>query len=294
MGKTPWARPASSCRRCWVARAPSDFSSALERTPTSEWAAAWNGSTPVHAGAFSGHCQVFLWLLEAGGDLRLHDQQGWTAAPGRKEAGPRAGVSGAARSWGPGGGALPGADLPPTPRSLWPNRIQRSPQVPGLGFGQLSSLRPLGLTSGVPLVDPEELLPAQGEPDRTYECGAAHTIMVNLLWRGHPVTVRKLKPAPARALPDLLLSDLKHCRYHLAGQSQQPGARAIPAPAPVSEPRGPAALRPAPQPCPPSPAAHLPLTLPLGSAGPSEQFRGGAQGQGRLPPLSCTPGCLWS
>nr|XP_020832820.1 inactive serine/threonine-protein kinase TEX14-like isoform X9 [Phascolarctos cinereus] len=96
--------------------------------------------------------------------------------------------------------------------SLWPNRMQRSPQIPGLGFGQLSSLRPLGLTSGVPLVDPEELLPAQGEPDRTYDCGA-HTIMINLLWRGHRVTVRKLRPPPAPALPDLLFSDLKHCSF---------------------------------------------------------------------------------
>ncbi|KAM9032595.1 inactive serine/threonine-protein kinase TEX14-like isoform 6-T8 [Sarcophilus harrisii] len=200
-----------------------------------------DGSTPVHAGAFSGHCQVFLWLLEAGGDLRLHDQQGWTAADWAQQAGPESwqvlellrecrarmsllaqgGETALASSlgelWGLRAGslgnlhlALSSQLLPQAEGSLWPNRIQRSPQVPGLGFGQLSSLRPLGLTSGVPLVDPEELLPAQGEPDRTYECGA-HTIMVNLLWRGHPVTVRKLKPAPARALPDLLLSDLKHC-----------------------------------------------------------------------------------
>ncbi|XP_051844881.1 inactive serine/threonine-protein kinase TEX14-like isoform X1 [Antechinus flavipes] len=200
-----------------------------------------DGSTPVHAGAFSGHCQVFLWLLEAGGDLRLHDQQGWTAGDWAQQAGAESwqvlellrecrarmsllaqgGETALASSlgelWGLRAGslgnlhlALSSQLLPQAEGSLWPNRIQRSPQVPGLGFGQLSSLRPLGLTSGVPLVDPEELLPAQGEPDRTYECGA-HTIMVNLLWRGHPVTVRKLKPAPARALPDLLLSDLKHC-----------------------------------------------------------------------------------
>ncbi|XP_043850120.1 inactive serine/threonine-protein kinase TEX14-like [Dromiciops gliroides] len=200
-----------------------------------------DGSTPVHAGAFSGHCQIILWLLEAGGDLRLHDQQGWTAEDWAQQAGSESwevlellrecrarmsllaqgGETALASSlgelWGLRAGslgnlhlALSSQLLPQAEGSLWTHRIQRSPQVPGLGFGQLSSLRPLGLTSGVPLVDPEELLPAQGEPDRTYECGT-HTIMVNLLWRGHPVTVRKLKPPPAPALPDLLLSDLKHC-----------------------------------------------------------------------------------
>ncbi|XP_027711299.1 inactive serine/threonine-protein kinase TEX14-like [Vombatus ursinus] len=202
-----------------------------------------DGSTPVHAGAFSGHCQVLLWLLEAGGDLRLHDQQGWTAEDWARQArseswevlellrdcrarmsllaqgGETALASSLGELWGLRAGSLGNLHLalssrlrPQAEGSLWPNWMQRSPQIPGLGFGQLSSLRPLGLTSGVPLVDPEELLPAQGEPDRTYECGA-HTIMVNLLWRGHRVTIRKLKPPPAPVLPDLLLSDLKHCSF---------------------------------------------------------------------------------
>nr|XP_020832787.1 inactive serine/threonine-protein kinase TEX14-like isoform X6 [Phascolarctos cinereus] len=219
-------------------------------------------STPVHAGAFSGRGQVLLWLLEAGGDLRLHDQQGWTAGdwarqarsesrerqndgiwwlvswPPRQEdlvlellqdcrarmsllaqGGETALASSLGELWGLRAGTLGNLHLalssqlwPLAKGSLWPNRMQRSPQIPGLGFGQLSSLRPLGLTSGVPLVDPEELLPAQGEPDRTYDCGA-HTIMINLLWRGHRVTVRKLRPPPAPALPDLLFSDLKHCSF---------------------------------------------------------------------------------
>ncbi|XP_074074947.1 inactive serine/threonine-protein kinase TEX14-like isoform X2 [Macrotis lagotis] len=200
-----------------------------------------DGSTPVHAGAFSGHCPVLLRLLRAGGDLRLHDHQGWTPEDWAQRAGSESwevlellrecrarmsmlaqgGETALASSLGElcrlRAGSLGSLHLPRSSQlqpqaegSLWANRIQRSPQVPGLGFGQLSSLRPLGLVSGVSLVDPEELLPAQGEPDRTYESGS-HTIMVNLLWRGHPVTVRKLKPPPAPAVPDLLLSDLKHC-----------------------------------------------------------------------------------
>lgn len=41
---------------------------------------------------------------------------------------------------------------------------------------QLSSLWPLGLVTGVPLADPKELLPAQGEPDHTYR-SSSHTLM---------------------------------------------------------------------------------------------------------------------
>ncbi|XP_048647014.1 inactive serine/threonine-protein kinase TEX14-like isoform X1 [Marmota marmota marmota] len=196
-----------------------------------------DGSTPVHAGAFSGCGLVMLHLLQAGGDLRLHDQQGRTP-----------------RDWAEQGGAKPswemlellqlchahmsallhGADLAPTTSlgqlqassgnsmcgslsSLWlvqtdrtlkPEQIRRSPQIPALGFGQLSSLQPLGLVTGIPLVDPKELLPAQGEPDRTYE-STSHTLMVNLLWRSHPVAVRRLKVPGAH--PDVLLADLQHC-----------------------------------------------------------------------------------
>ncbi|KAG3255886.1 hypothetical protein H1C71_038916 [Ictidomys tridecemlineatus] len=196
-----------------------------------------DGSTPVHAGAFSGCGLVMLHLLQAGGDLRLHDQQGRTP-----------------RDWAEQGGTKPswemlellqlcrahmsallhGADLAPTTSlgqlqassgnsmcgslsSLWlvqtdrtlkPEQIRRSPQIPALGFGQLSSLQPLGLVTGIPLVDPKELLPAQGEPDRTYE-STSHTLMVNLLWRSHPVAVRRLKVPGAH--PDVLLADLQHC-----------------------------------------------------------------------------------
>lgn len=42
---------------------------------------------------------------------------------------------------------------------------------------QLSSLWPVGLVTGIPLADPKELLPAQGEPVRTYK-SSSHTLMI--------------------------------------------------------------------------------------------------------------------
>ncbi|XP_027625327.1 inactive serine/threonine-protein kinase TEX14-like [Tupaia chinensis] len=196
-----------------------------------------DGSTPVHAGAFSGRSLVMLHLLQAGGDLRLHDQQGCTPRDWAEQ-------GGAKQSWevlellqlcrAHMSALVHGAELAPTAslgwlracsrhglrgslsplglvqadRTLRSEQIRSSPQIPVLGFGQLSSLWPLGLVMGIPLADPKELLPAQGEPDRAYE-SSSHTRMANLLWRGHPVTVRQLK-AP-RTQPDVLLADLQHC-----------------------------------------------------------------------------------
>ncbi|XP_047565377.1 inactive serine/threonine-protein kinase TEX14-like isoform X2 [Lutra lutra] len=196
-----------------------------------------DGSTPVHAGAFSGRSLVMLHLLQAGGDLRLHDQQGRTpwdwaeqggakqswevlellelcrahmsalvhdaelavsASLGQLQAGCRHSLCGSL--------SLPRWEC--ADRAPRRERIRRPPRIPALGFGQLSCLRPLGLVTGIPLADPKELLPAQGEPDRTYE-SSSHTLMANLLWRGHSVTARKLK-APG-AQPDVLLADLQHC-----------------------------------------------------------------------------------
>lgn len=78
--------------------------------------------------------------------------------------------------------------------------IRRPPQIPALGFcqvsrrwgsrdtlvlfvpqsptphPQLSSLWPLGLVTGIPLMDPQELLLAQREPDRTWE-SSSHILL---------------------------------------------------------------------------------------------------------------------
>ncbi|ELV09378.1 Testis-expressed protein 14 [Tupaia chinensis] len=239
MARTLLDRRGSSSRRCWAAALPCSSCLLLAPTPTSD--RCLDGSTPVHAGAFSGRSLVMLHLLQAGGDLRLHDQQGCTPRDWAEQ-------GGAKQSWevlellqlcrAHMSALVHGAELAPTAslgwlracsrhglrgslsplglvqadRTLRSEQIRSSPQIPVLGFGQLSSLWPLGLVMGIPLADPKELLPAQGEPDRAYE-SSSHTRMANLLWRGHPVTVRQLK-AP-RTQPDVLLADLQHCRMDL-------------------------------------------------------------------------------
>ncbi|XP_039105522.1 inactive serine/threonine-protein kinase TEX14-like isoform X2 [Hyaena hyaena] len=196
-----------------------------------------DGSTPVHAGAFSGRSPVMLHLLQAGGDLRLRDQRGRTPRDWAEQSDARqrrevlellelcrarmaalvlGGEWAASASLGrPQAssahrlcGSLSLLRRLRAGRAPRQEQIRRPPQIPALGFGQLSSLWPLGLVTGIPLADPKELLPAQGEPDRTYE-SSSHTLMANLLWRGHPVTARQLKVPGTQ--PDVLLADLQHC-----------------------------------------------------------------------------------
>ncbi|OBS72765.1 hypothetical protein A6R68_12636 [Neotoma lepida] len=196
-----------------------------------------DGSTPMHAGAFSGRGLVLWLLLQAGGDLRLHDQQGrtprdWAEQGDAKqswevlellewcrthmsalvqsgELAPTVSLSQLQASSGHSlCGSLPSLRLAQADRALRQGQIRRSPLTPALGFGQLNSLQPPALIMGIPLVDPKELAPTQGEPDRTYE-SSSHTLMANLLWKGHPVTVRQLKTPETH--PDVLLADLQHC-----------------------------------------------------------------------------------
>ncbi|XP_037065774.1 inactive serine/threonine-protein kinase TEX14-like [Peromyscus leucopus] len=196
-----------------------------------------DGSTPMHAGAFSGRGLVLWHLLQAGGDLRLHDQQGrtprdWAEQGDAKQSwevlellqwcrthmsalvqsGELAPTVSLSRLQALSGhslcGSLPSLRLAQADRALRQGWMRRSPLTPGLGFGQLNSLQPPALMMGIPLIDPKELASTQGEPDRTYE-SSSQTLMANLLWKGHPVTVRQLKTPETH--PDVLLADLQHC-----------------------------------------------------------------------------------
>ncbi|XP_012506946.1 PREDICTED: inactive serine/threonine-protein kinase TEX14-like [Propithecus coquereli] len=192
-----------------------------------------------------------LQLLQAGGDLRLHDQQGrtprdWAEQGGAKQSWEVLGmlqlcrarvsalVHGSELALMASLGQLQarsGNSLPGSLSSLWQadraqrlEQIRRSPRVPALGFGQLSSLWPLGLVTSIPLADPKELLPAQGEPDRTYE-SSSHTLMANTLH--HPKLLLLMALSPSADLSGLCLLfepvwlGSLHAMLHLRGPREE-------------------------------------------------------------------------
>uniref|UniRef100_A0A8C8TF90 Inactive serine/threonine-protein kinase TEX14-like n=1 Tax=Peromyscus maniculatus bairdii TaxID=230844 RepID=A0A8C8TF90_PERMB len=229
MVRTLLGRRGSSCPHYWAILLLCVSYWPLVPTPTSD--RCLDGSTPMHAGAFSGRGLVLWHLLQAGGDLRLHDQQGRTPRDWAEQ-------GDAKRSWEVlellqwcrthMSALVQSGELAPTVSlsrlqaisghslcgSLPSLRLVQGPllslgaQSPAL-FPQLNSLQPPALMMGIPLVDPKELASTQGEPDRTYE-SSSQTLMANLLWKGHPVTVRRLKTPETH--PDVLLADLQHCR----------------------------------------------------------------------------------
>ncbi|XP_059760074.1 inactive serine/threonine-protein kinase TEX14-like isoform X2 [Balaenoptera ricei] len=114
-----------------------------------------DGSTPVHAGAFSGCSLLMLHVLQAGGDLRLHDQQGripreWAEQGGAKQSWEvsrgRGGVRASGRAAHP---ASP--HVPPPVRVLEPLQIccaHTSALVHGSELARTAPLGQLQASSG--------------------------------------------------------------------------------------------------------------------------------------------------
>ncbi|XP_043371980.1 inactive serine/threonine-protein kinase TEX14-like [Dermochelys coriacea] len=204
----------------------------------------YDGSTPVHAAAFSCQRPLFAQVLEAGGDLRLHDQQGRTPQDWAEQAGSdqnaevlafiqqcRARMVGLTLHREQGATQTLSSRVEDSPRSLrsslssllsaffWSldsSGTDWSGRGPVVGFGQLCPSGPLrpSFASVTPIADPDELLRAQAEPDLSYENGP-YTLMSNCLWKGQFVTVRWLKPEPPGSRPhgptDLLVAEQQHC-----------------------------------------------------------------------------------
>ncbi|XP_044869222.1 inactive serine/threonine-protein kinase TEX14-like isoform X2 [Mauremys mutica] len=206
----------------------------------------YDGSTPVHAAAFSCQRPLFAQVLEAGGDLRLHDQQGRTPQDWAEQAGSdqnaevlafiqqcRARMVGLTQHGEQGATQTLSSRIGGSPRSLrssfssllaasfWSlgsSRTDWSGRGPVAGFGQLCPSGPLrpSFASVTPIADPDELLRAEAEPDRSYENGP-YTLMSNCLWKGQLVTLRGLKPEPPGSRPhgptDLLVAEQQHCSH---------------------------------------------------------------------------------
>ncbi|CAI5767918.1 serine serine/threonine-protein kinase TEX14-like isoform X1 [Podarcis lilfordi] len=203
----------------------------------------YDGSTPVHAAAISGHQKLLGHILKAGGDLRFHDQKGQTPKDWAQLAGSEQNaevLDFIQRCFGQMSMLVQHGDLlmyskalAASPRSLrsslssllsvslWhldgSNRLGSSKET-AIGYRQLcpGKCQQPGIAAFTFIADDSELLRGYGEPDWSYQNGP-HTLMKNLLWNGQFVTVRSLKPeahphcSKMRGALDLLLAEQKYC-----------------------------------------------------------------------------------
>ncbi|XP_066552324.1 inactive serine/threonine-protein kinase TEX14 isoform X2 [Amia ocellicauda] len=207
-------------------------------------------STPVHAAVFSCNPVLLSALLDAGGDLRLHDAQGRTpedwAQAGAQEHSPRMlsflqrcvahmqtlTQQSSARDPRQTGGSckalLPSPTLlerlkPGSPDYHVTRRTSSKPPALDLrqcfGFGQLCAARPrqrLDFLAGLPLIEERELQQAEYEPLLSHSCGSYMT-MTNYSWKGCRVTVKELQPqgallrGPKGGSLDWLIAEQEHC-----------------------------------------------------------------------------------
>ncbi|XP_041749876.2 inactive serine/threonine-protein kinase TEX14 isoform X2 [Coregonus clupeaformis] len=208
-------------------------------------------STPVHAAVFSCNPWLLSGLLDAGGDLRLHDHKGrspqdW-AEVGAQEHSARmleflkscvTHMHSLSQSPQP-------REVRRIPSSTSSKTLLRSPSLLELlksggsdlhlnrnitkssacdtvqcfGFGKLCIDKPghaLGLLASLPVIGDSELGQADDEPLLSFTCGSFIT-MTNYSWKGCRVTVKELQSLSSpqggsqEAYLDLMLIELEYC-----------------------------------------------------------------------------------
>ncbi|XP_043107085.1 inactive serine/threonine-protein kinase TEX14-like isoform X1 [Puntigrus tetrazona] len=205
-----------------------------------------DGSTPIHAAVFSCNPWLLSSLLDAGGDLRLHDDQGrmpkhWAKA-GAQEDSPKM-LAFLKRCESQMQSLLqthPSRDAHTTPTSSKtllssPSLKHLRPWASGLthenkmsvcdmmmrcfGYGKLFPEKPgfsLGLAASVPLISDSDLAQANDEPLNSFICGS-FIRMTNYSWKGCRVTVKELQDQILQqyeerdGLLDLLVSEQEYC-----------------------------------------------------------------------------------
>ncbi|XP_021104393.1 inactive serine/threonine-protein kinase TEX14 [Heterocephalus glaber] len=204
----------------------------------------FDGSTPVHAAAFSGSQWILSKLLDAGGDLRLHDEKGqnpqtWALAAGKDRSTPmvefmqRCTSHMQAIMQGFSYDLLKKIDSPQrlicNPPSLAgflqgsPNGSPNQPLKAGVistqniysfGFGKfyLTGGTQLAYLGSLPIIGEKEVIQADDEPTFSFISGP-HMVMTNLVWNGSRVTVKSLN-LPTHSsrlrLADLLIAEQEH------------------------------------------------------------------------------------
>eukprot|EP00076_Gallus_gallus_P032214 XP_024997752.1 inactive serine/threonine-protein kinase TEX14 isoform X8 [Gallus gallus] len=199
----------------------------------------YDGSTPVHAAAFSGNQWVLSKLLDEGGDLRVHDEGGknpqyWAMSAGkessaqmlefiqrctfhmqaaiqnfpcdpvRKICSSKALVSSPSRF----GGLVQGNADSPLGRFL-KDGVNAAKNIYSFGFGKfyLAGSRHVGYLASLPIIGEKEVVQADDEPTFSYHVGPC-MIMTNLMWGSSRVTVKELSFQPHQNCAKLRLADL--------------------------------------------------------------------------------------
>ncbi|XP_072341511.1 inactive serine/threonine-protein kinase TEX14-like [Scyliorhinus torazame] len=207
----------------------------------------FDGSTAIHAAAFSCLTKLLSTLLDAGGDLRLHDNRGRSPEDWALAAGPDRNSQVLDFLWhcrSEMSQLLTHNETPMDPRSLRASssarlltptssvrrlfqlRFFHSPSSTSLagshslGFGKLyrCGLRRLGVLGSTPIVGERELVRPDCEREVSYANGP-FTVMNNRVWGSQRVTVRQLKQpshthcSKPQGTMDLLIAEQEHCSH---------------------------------------------------------------------------------
>uniref|UniRef100_A0A667HJL7 Inactive serine/threonine-protein kinase TEX14 n=1 Tax=Lynx canadensis TaxID=61383 RepID=A0A667HJL7_LYNCA len=206
----------------------------------------FDGSTPVHAAAFSGNQWILSKLLDAGGDLRLHDEKGqnpqtWALTAGKERStvmvefmqrcashmqaiiqgfsydllkkidSPQRLISGPPRL----GGLIQG-NPNGSPNRLLKAGVISAQNIYSFGFGKfyLTGGAQLAYLGSLPVIGEKEVIQADDEPTFSFFSGP-YMVMTNLVWNGSRVTVKELNlpthPHCSRVrLADLLIAEQEH------------------------------------------------------------------------------------
>ncbi|NXT31065.1 TEX14 kinase, partial [Pelecanoides urinatrix] len=210
----------------------------------------YDGSTPVHAAAFSGNQWILSKLLDEGGDLRVHDKDGknpqnWATSAGKESSAQMLefiqrctlhmqaaiqnfpsellGKVGSSKALvcSPSrfGGLVQGNMDSPLSRLL-KGRANAAKNMYSFGFGKvrcyfyLAGSGHLGYLASLPIIGEKDVVQAEDEPTFSYHVGP-YMIMTNLMWGSSRVTVKELSFEPhqnctKQRLADLLIAEQEH------------------------------------------------------------------------------------
>ncbi|XP_008055873.1 inactive serine/threonine-protein kinase TEX14 isoform X1 [Carlito syrichta] len=206
----------------------------------------FDGSTPVHAAAFSGNQWILSKLLDAGGDLRLHDEKGrnpqtWALTAGKERSTPmvefmqrcashmQAVIQGFSYDLlkkidapqrliysPPWFGGLMQGNLNGSPNRLLKAGVVSAQNIYSFGFGKfyLTGGTELAYLGSLPIIGEKEVIQADDEPTFSFFSGP-YIVMTNLVWNGSRVTVKELDlpthPHCSKLrLTDLLIAEQEH------------------------------------------------------------------------------------